>query len=244
MRTGGVESRRYVTGEDSARCPNVSSATAVTCWVPSRSGTFVATKRPPETLAGTPSTVSARRCGSTTVPVTVTNGEPVSGSAGASIETTGASVSTVTATAWRRAGVPRGVRRARDERRVALGQRHGSGERSVRDGCRNAVHGHARKVGVRNDAGDRHGGGGELRVRRRTRDRDRRGLRVACHRERRRVGGVGEGVRCTRDEDVVALGERHARRDEMAGRTRPRARRSRSRPRGAGPRPCPRRRAP
>ena len=35
----------------------------------------------------------------TTVPVTVTKAEPVSGSAGASIETTGASVSTVTPTA-------------------------------------------------------------------------------------------------------------------------------------------------
>ena len=70
----------------------------MTCWVPSTSGTFEATKRPPDTLAGTPPTVTERRCGSTTVPVTVTNGEPVTGSAGTSIETTGASVSTVTKT--------------------------------------------------------------------------------------------------------------------------------------------------
>ena len=58
----------------------------------------MATNRPPDTLAGTPPTVSERRWGSTTVPVIVTKADPVSGSAGASMVTTGASVSTVTAT--------------------------------------------------------------------------------------------------------------------------------------------------
>src|SRR5262249_24328953 len=95
-RLGGVESSSRRTSLDVEEWWNVSTATALTAFVPSSRGTSTARNVSPVPAAVTPLTVTDWRCRSETWPVTVALDVPTSAAEGVSRLTTGASESTRT----------------------------------------------------------------------------------------------------------------------------------------------------